>query len=421
MQIKNLREQLSTKKISVRELVNSYLEKIEKNSDLNAYTYVAEDIMEQVDIAQKEIEEGNIKLLTGIPISIKDNINVKGMPTTNGSKLFTENKIMTDATLVKNLKEHGAIILGKTNMDELAMGATGEASAFGTALNPLDKLRTAGGSSSGAAVSVAADLCVAAIGTDTGGSISQPASFCGITGHKPTHGLFDTSGVFKMVPDLDQAGPLAKSAEDCMVMLACMSNFAAGYPQEALENLKNFHIGVVEQFLEGKSLEPIKNVIKFLEERGATINYLDFPEVLEASDLYSHYAYSICAKFMDEKLKDHQHLLGKEALRRLELGRNFIKEGVFEEARAKKELLIKKSSEFLAKNPFIICPAATYEAPLFTDEIPHICTDWINLSGLPNLSTPMPVSGLPIGLSITSFPNMDGKILSLANLIEQCK
>ncbi|MCL2611238.1 MAG: amidase [Defluviitaleaceae bacterium] len=420
MQIQKLREQLSTKKISVRELANNYLERIENNKDLNAYTYIAEDIMEQADNAQKQIERGNIKLLTGIPISIKDNINVEGMPTTNGSKLFTGNKSKTDATLVQNLKEHGAIILGKTNMDELAMGATGEASAFGTSLNPLDKLRTAGGSSSGAAASVAADLCVAAIGTDTGGSISQPASFCGLTGHKPSHFMFDTSGVFKMVPDMDQAGPLAKSAEDCMVMLACMSAFACGYPQEPLENLKNFNIGVIEQFLEGEALNPIKNIIKFLEEKGANINYLDVPEAVEASDLYGHYAYSICAKFMDEHLKDHQHLLGKEALRRLELGRNFIKEGIFREAVVKKEALIKKASELLAQNTFIICPAATYKAPLFTEGIPHICTDWINLAGLPNLSTPMPVSGLPIGLSITSFPNMDGKILALAHLIEQC-
>ncbi|MCL1924126.1 MAG: amidase [Defluviitaleaceae bacterium] len=419
MQIRNLREALSTKKISVHELAKSYLERIEKNSDLNAYTYIAEDILEQADRAQQKINNGELKLLTGIPISIKDNINVESMPTTNGSSLFTKNKVKTDAALVKNLKEHGAIILGKTNMDELAMGATGESSSYGASLNPLDKTRTAGGSSSGAAVSVAADLCVAAIGTDTGGSISQPASFCGLTGHKPSHFMFDTSGVFKMVPDMDQAGPMAKSAEDCMVMLACMSAFASGYPQEPFENLNGLKIGVIEQFLEGEALEPIKNIIKLLEEKGAKITYLDFEEALTAGELYAHYAYSICSKFMDEKLKDHQHLLGKEAIRRLELGRTFIKEGIFSEAVSKKSLLTKKASELLAENTFIIGPSATYKAPMFSEEIPHICTDWINLAGLPNLSTPMPVSGLPIGLSITSFPRMDGKILALANLIEQ--
>ena len=416
MKIRELREQLLTKKIGVYELVKSYLETIEKNKDLNAYTYISEDVLKEANIAQEQINKGEVNILTGIPISIKDNINVSNMPTTNGSSLFTKNKIESDSAIVSNLKRAGAIILGKTNMDELAMGGTGEASFFGPSLNPHDKFRTAGGSSCGAAVSVAANLCVAAIGTDTGGSISGPASFCGITGYKPSHNLLDTGGVFKMVPQMDAVGPLAHSSEDCMEILYCMSGFNFDYRQEPYENLKGFSIAVIEQLLEEPIIKPLTEVIDFLKDKGATINYVSFEEAKE--EIYPYYAYSICSKFMDENLKSHQHLLGAEALRRLNLGREFIKNGSFNEAVHKREILIKKSSEILSKNMFIIGPTSNFSAPKFGEDKQNICTDWMNLVGLPNISTPMRVDGLPIGLSITSYPNMDGRILSIAHLIE---
>lgn len=418
MQIRKLRQQLMTKKIGARELAKSYLERIEKNKDLNAYSYISEDVLNEADKAQEKINKGEISLLTGIPISIKDNINVANMPTTHGSNLFIKRNANKDAAAVSNLKQLGAVILGKTNMDELAMGGDGTSSFFGPSLNPHDKLRTPGGSSSGAAVSVAADLCACAVGTDTGGSITQPSSFCGLTGFKPSNNLVNPSGLLMLVPEMDVIGPLAKSAEDCMEMLTCMSGLVFPYPQDGIENLKGVNIAVIEQFLVGDVVKPIEEVLNFFKDRGAIINYVSFQEATE--DVYSHYAYSICAKFIEEHFKGYEDLLGKEAIRRLNLGKEFINNGAFKESINKKEILAKKASEILSKNMFVVGPATSSVAPKFGENIPNICTDWINLSHLPNVSTPMKVSSLPLGLSITSYPNMDGRILALANLIEQC-
>ncbi|MEK7642454.1 MAG: amidase, partial [Patescibacteria group bacterium] len=181
--IKKARELLDKKEISTKELIEYYLKNIEaKNKDLNAYLEVYEDVLGQAEEAQKIIDSGNAKDLTGIPLAIKDNILIKGRKASAASKILENYTATYDATVIEKLKKEGVVFLGRTNMDEFAMGGSTENSSFGVTKNPHDTARVAGGSSGGSAVAVAADMALGALGSDTGGSVREPASFCGVIG-----------------------------------------------------------------------------------------------------------------------------------------------------------------------------------------------------------------------------------------------
>lgn len=218
--IKSIQNKFFKKEIKVIEFIKDYLKRIEKeNKEINAVLTLTPDLaLTQAEEVQKKIEKG-IKLpLLGIPCLIKDNILVEGIKCTAGSKILENYLAPYEATVIKKLKEAGAVILGKTNMDEFAMGSSGENSAFGLTKNPLDKTRVPGGSSSGSAAAVAANFSQFALASDTAGSIRQPASFCGIYGLKPTYGAVSRYGLIAMASSLDQIGPLAKSIEDLEII-----------------------------------------------------------------------------------------------------------------------------------------------------------------------------------------------------------
>ena len=217
--IKKAHEAMKNGEYTVRELVDAYLENIkEKNEELNAYLHLFTDIDQRVETAQKMLDEGKDTLMTGIPMGLKAIIAKKGQVTNASSKILENYKPPYSATVVEKLEEAGAVFLGSTNTDEFAMGGSTENSAFGVTHNPVDTDRVAGGSSGGSIAAVASDMALAALGTDTGGSIREPAAFCGVTGFKSTYGAVSRYGAYPMGSSFDQISPTAKTAEDAEIV-----------------------------------------------------------------------------------------------------------------------------------------------------------------------------------------------------------
>jgi aspartyl-tRNA(Asn)/glutamyl-tRNA(Gln) amidotransferase subunit A len=259
--IKKAHEDLVAKKYSVQELLNAYLKNIEeKNKNLNIYLSIFTETFEKKVVdAQKRIDEGGAGLLTGIPYAVKSIINIKGQKTNSASKILENYISPYNATVIEKLDEENAIPLGYANMDEFACGASGENSAFGSTKNPLDETRVSGGSSSGPAAAVAADMALFSLGTDTGGSIRQPSSFCGLVGVKPNYGRVSRKGSAAMGSSFDQISPITKNLEDNKIIL------------EVISGKDNFDMNVLDNrdFLNDKELKLKKRVAvprKFLEQ-----------------------------------------------------------------------------------------------------------------------------------------------------------
>ena len=257
---------------TIRDLVNEYLDVIkEKNHDINAYLEVYDDIDIQIEKAEKMFKDGNATLMTGIPMAIKDNMLCVDHIAGASSKILDGYKATYDAGVIKQLKEQGVIILGRTNMDEFAMGSSTETSAYGNTKNPLDTARVPGGSSGGAVSSVAMDGAMAALGSDTGGSIRQPAAFTGLVGLKPTYGAVSRFGIISMASSLDQVGPLGKTVRDVEIIFNAINAYdrldSTSIPLEKrkISNpSKPKRIGVPKEFLSGDGIE--KEVLQNFEE-----------------------------------------------------------------------------------------------------------------------------------------------------------
>ncbi|KKQ15622.1 MAG: Glutamyl-tRNA(Gln) amidotransferase subunit A, partial [Candidatus Daviesbacteria bacterium GW2011_GWA1_36_8] len=217
-------EMMKAGELTSVDLVSLCLQNIkEKNNELNVFLEVFDDVLDQARIADEIIKSGKGMKLTGIPIAIKDNILITGKKNSSGSKMLENYVASYDAFVIKKLKEHGAVLIGRTNMDEFAMGSSTENSAYGPVKNPIDPSRVPGGSSGGSAAAVASGMALASLGSDTGGSIRQPASFCGLVGMKPTYGVVSRSGLTAMSSSLDQIGPFGKTSEDAKIIFDCIS------------------------------------------------------------------------------------------------------------------------------------------------------------------------------------------------------
>ena len=298
--IKELRGLLDGGDITAQELVQYYLDRIEKlDEQIHAYITVNEKAMEQAEAAQKMIEAGTAGPLTGIVLGIKDNICTKGLRTTCASKMLGDFIPTYNATVSEKLEAQGAIFIGKLNMDEFAMGASTTTSHFGITRNPYDTERVPGGSSGGSAAAVAAGLCVASLGSDTGGSVRQPAAFCGVTGLKPTYGRVSRSGLVAFASSLDQIGPIAKSAKDCAILLDAISGAdpmdmtsRESEPVAPLmgQPIEGTVIGVPKEFY-GEGLNPeiraaVEEAIKKYEEMGCVIKEVSMPSLPYAIPAY---------------------------------------------------------------------------------------------------------------------------------------
>ena len=437
---------LINKEISALELTNAFLERIKKkDKEISAFLEVSED---QALKKAKEIDEmiakgEKLSLLAGIPMAVKDNILVKGIKTTCGSKILENYNSPYDATCIKKLKEKGVVILGKTNLDEFAMGASTENSAFFPTKNPYDLDRVPGGSSGGSCAAVSADLCCFALGSDTGGSIRQPASFCGVIGLKPTYGTVSRYGLVAFASSLDQIGPITKTLKDAEIVFEVISG------KDSLDStsidfqfspkdidLKNIKAGVPKEYLvEGidkEVKEAFTEAIEKAKKQGIKIEEISLPHTKYALSVYYLIATSEASAnlarydgikygFSSEKAKDLQEIyfqsrgrgFGKEVKRRIMLGTFALSAGYYDAYYLKAEkvrTLIK--SDFLQafKKVDIILTPVSPTLPFKLGEkindplqmyLSDIFTVSASLAGLPALSVPVAFKqNLPVGLQI---------------------
>jgi len=467
--IKQAHEGLKSKKFTSVELTKAYLDKIKTiDKEINAYLLVdKEGALTQAEEADKKVATGEFGMLCGIPCSIKDAIMVEGQKCTAGSKILENYVAPYDATVIKKLKEQGAVILGKTNMDEFAMGGSGENSAFGATKNPYDKKRVAGGSSSGSAASVAGNEACYSLGSDTGGSIRLPASFCGVVGLKPTYGAVSRLGLIPFGSSLDQIGPVAKTVEDCKIIFdAIKGKDPADSTSVELEignsklEIRNLRIGVPKEYFV-KGLDPqveklIRDAIKKAQNAGAKIVEISLPSVEFA--LACYYIIAPCeasanlARFdgikygfsdnsandlRDVYLKSRGHGFGDEVKRRIMIGTYALSSGYYDAYYKKAQEVRQLIKQDFAKAfdlsaggvDLIFCPVSPVLAIKIGERtndplsmyLMDICTVSVNLAGLPALSLPAGKTkdNLPVGLQIIGNHFQESKILDVALQMEK--
>ena len=443
----------------------AFLNRIGKlDKKISAFLTITEDsaLLEAKKIDDLISAGKNISILAGIPLSVKDNILVDGVRTTCASKILKNYIAPYDATCIKKLKKLGAIILGKTNLDEFAMGASTENSAFFPTKNPHDLTRVSGGSSGGSAAAVAADLCCYALGSDTGGSIRQPASFCGVVGLKPTYGAVSRYGLVAFASSLDQIGPITKTAEDAKVVFNAISgkdSLDSTSVELRIKNyelrIKDLRIGIPkEYFVEGMDKEVEKIIgqsIEKIEKMGAKIEEISLPHTKyvipayylintsEASANLSRYdgiKYGLSKtgnkNLLDVYLQSREDGFGDEVKRRIMLGTYALSAGYYDAYYLKAErirtLIIEDFNAVFKKVDVILTPTAP--TPAFkigeknTDSLSmYLCdifTASVNLVGLPAVSVPVGFtkSRLPVGLQIIGKPFEENKILEISKIYE---
>lgn len=448
--IEKVHESLKNKEYTSRQLVEEYLKVVkEKNKELNAYLEVYEDALAQADIADKRIVEGNMALLTGIPVAIKDNILFEGHAASAGSKIL-ENYLATyNSTVVKELINAGAVIMGRTNMDEFAMGSSTQTSAYGVSRNPYDTTRVPGGSSGGSAVAVAGDMALVALGTDTCGSVRQPSSFCGLVGLKPTYGAFSRYGIIAMGNSLDQVAPFGKNVRDVEIIFNTLSKYdkqdSTSIPEDMRSkiktNIKNNSktIGVPwHLFTEGVDpvvMENFKESIKKLEESGYKIVDIDLPyskyslavyyiimpaEVstnLSRFDGIRYGHHSDGENLMEVYMKSRGEGFGKEARRRIMLGTYVLSHGYYD-AYYNKAIKVRRKieeeiTEVFKKVDLIATPTTPTPAFKLGEKLDdpvamYLCDIFAapaNISGVPSIAIPSGKTNEGLPLSIQFMAN----------------
>ena len=468
LSLKEISQALEKKKFTSVELTQFFLNRVKKhNPSLNAFITVDEG--KSLAMAEKSdqlIQSGKKSILTGIPIAQKDIFCADGWKTTCGSKMLENFISPYDSTVIHKFNNAGAVNLGKTNMDEFAMGSSNETSYFGPVKNPWNLNCVPGGSSGGSAVAVAARLAPAATGTDTGGSIRQPASLCGFTGLKPTYGLVSRYGMIAFASSLDQAGPMAISAEDCALMLDVMTGHdekdstslnrkKENYSNSLNKKIDGLRIGIPKEFfedgLDSDAQKLIEEALKQYEKFGAKIvdislpnNYLAIPAYYviapaEASSNLSRYdgvRYGYRTKeyddLMDMYFKTRQEGFGDEVKRRILIGTYVLSAGYFDayylKAQKIRRLISNDFKVAYEKCDVIMGPSAPsvafksgekQEDPLamYLQDIFTIST---NLAGLPAMSIPAGfVNELPVGLQLIGNHFGESKILNAAHIFQK--
>ncbi len=459
-------------KATAVEAVRASLERIEEKEELY-HCYVTidkKDALLQAEAVQSRIEKGELTgPLAGVPAALKDNLCTEGMPTTCSSKILGNFVPAYSAEAVLNLKKAGAVILGKTNMDEFAMGSTTETSAFGETRNPWNPAHVPGGSSGGSAAAVAAGECFYALGSDTGGSIRQPASFCGIVGMKPTYGTVSRYGLIAYGSSLDQIGPLAKDVTDCAAVLesitshdvkdsTSMERSDTDFMAALVEDVKGMRIGIPKDYFgEGLDREVSDAVMRaagLLEEKGAVVETFDLSLVDYAIPAY----YTIAAAEASSNLErfdgikygyrtaeyEGLHSLykrtrsegfGEEVKRRIMLGSFVLSSGYYDayylKALKVKTLIKKAFDEAFSRYDVILGPTAPSTAPKLGESLTDplkmylgdIYTIAVNLAGLPGISIPcgLDKAGLPIGLQLIGDCFQEKKLLRTAYTYEKAR
>ena len=434
-------ELLQQKKISTEDLARACSRQIEKlNPKLNAFITVIDP--EEALKSQYVPNSASSLTLRGIPIAIKDLFDLAGVRTTIGSKFFAENIAAQDAFVVEKLKQAGAVIMGKTNTHEIALGITGNNPHYGTARNPWDSTRIPGGSSSGSAIAVATGMALGALGTDTGGSIRIPASLCGVVGLKPTFGRVSLRGVFPLSWNLDHVGPLGKSVKDAALILQIIAVYDPQDPA-SVKILTGEYLRHLEDSLNGRKialatgefietsdpevLKAVREVAKVFASMGCEIEEVDVSWLKEAALANKLMTQSDGATVHRERLREHPELFGDDIRRRLEDG---VKTPLTDYVLARRtQTEMKKRFElFFAAHDFLLTPTTPIAAPTIEghDAVEQAgrltrFTAPFNLGGLPALSVPcgFTTEGLPIGLQIVSRSWGEFKLLNAGYAFEQ--
>lgn len=437
--------------VTVKEAVEAVLDNIEKKED-TYHCYVTVDregALKQAEEIQKKIDDGTLSgPLAGVPVAIKDNMCTEGLLTTCSSKILYNFVPTFTSEAVLNLQKAGAVILGKTNMDEFAMGSTTETSAYGVTRNPWNPEHVPGGSSGGSAAAVAAEECFYALGSDTGGSIRQPASFCGVVGLKPTYGTVSRYGLIAYGSSLDQIGPLCKDVTDCATILEAIASHDSkdstsverqdtDFTSALIEDVKGMKIGIPRDYF-GEGLNPeVKEAVlkaaEVLKEKGAIVEEFDLSLVEYAIPTYYTIAAAEASSNLERfdgikygyRTEEYQGLhnmykksrsegFGAEVKRRIMLGSFVLSSGYYDayylKALRVKALIKKAFDEAFAKYDVILGPVAPTTAPKIGESLSDpiqmylgdIYTISINLAGLPGLSIPCgrDNKGLPIGMQL---------------------
>lgn len=458
-----------TTAVEATEAVLSLME--ERDEQLNCYVTVnKEKALEQSRAVQQKIEAGELTgPLAGVPVAIKDNMCTEGMLTTCSSKILGNFVPTFSAEAVLNLEKAGAIILGKTNMDEFAMGSTTETSAYGVTRNPWNTEHVPGGSSGGSAAAVAAGECFYALGSDTGGSIRQPASFCGVVGMKPTYGTVSRYGLIAYGSSLDQIGPLAKDVTDCATILEVIASHDekdstsvaredTDFTSALVDDVKGMRIGIPNDYFGEGLNEEVKAAVlqaaKVLEEKGAIVERFDLSLVDYAIPAY----YTIAAAEASSNLerfdgikygyrtpeyeglhnmykKSRSEGFGAEVKRRIMLGSFVLSSGYYDayylKALKVKALIKKAFDEAFAKYDVILGPVAPTTAPKLGESLADpiqmylgdIYTIAVNLAGLPGISLPcgQDSKGLPIGLQLIGDCFREKQLIQTAYTYEKAR
>ena len=467
-----LGKKIRSGEVKVIDAVNEALARIEAfDQDLNCYVTVdAEGARKRAEEVQTLIDEGSLTgPLAGVPVAIKDNMCTEGLLTTCSSKILYNFKPTYTAEAVKNLEKAGAVIIGKTNMDEFAMGSTTETSAFGETKNPWNTEHVPGGSSGGSCAAVAAEECSYALGSDTGGSIRQPSSFCGVTGIKPTYGTVSRYGLIAYGSSLDQIGPVAKDVTDCAVILEAIASYDpkdstsvkredCDFSEALVDDVKGMKIGIPRDYL-GEGLDPevkkaILSAAQVLKDKGAIVEEFDLSLVEYAIPAYyviaSAEASSNLARFDGVKYgyrteeyeglhnmykKSRSEGFGEEVKRRIMLGSFVLSSGYYDayylKALRTKALIKKAFDSAFEKYDVILGPAAPTTAPKLGESLSDpikmylgdIYTISVNLAGLPGITVPCgkDSKGLPIGLQLIGDCFKEKNIIRAAYSFERSR
>ena len=457
MTIKELSRGLSNGDFSSLDLTNYFLN---KEDDVSAYiSKLKKSALEQAKKADERIKSGERGELLGIPMAVKDNIMIKGVKCTSASLALKDYIPPYDATVIKKLKEAGVVFLGKTNLDEFAMGSSTESSYFGVTLNPCDKTRVPGGSSGGSAAAVASGLTVSALGSDTGGSIRQPAAFCGVVGLKPTYGSVSRYGLAAMASSLDQIGVISKNVEDAEIVFKSifgrdvMDSTSADYSFKDIDvNKSELKIGIPkEYFVDGMDQAMKEEIEQSIKDLDVDVVEISLPHtkyalsayyIITSSEVSSNmgkydglrYGFSdnSAKDLIDSYFKNRGGGFGKEVKRRIILGTHTLsagyKDAYYQKALEVRHLIRQDFLDAFKSVDLIITPVS----PSFPFKIGEKITDplemylldiftvTINLAGLPALSMPCSkVNNLPVGIQIIGKHFEEAKILSAAKQFEK--
>ena len=467
-----LGKKIKAHEVSVEEATRAALDAIAAKEDaVHSFVTVDEEgAMKRATEVQKLIDDGTLTgPLAGVPVAIKDNMCTKGMLTTCSSKILYNFIPTYTAEAVLNLEKAGAVILGKTNMDEFAMGSTTETSAFGETKNPWNTEHVPGGSSGGSCAAVAAEECFYALGSDTGGSIRQPSAFCGVTGIKPTYGTVSRYGLIAYGSSLDQIGPVAKDVTDCAAILEAITSYdekdstsikreETDFTSALVDDVKGMKIGIPRDYfgdgLDAEVRDAILAAAKKLEEKGAIVEEFDLSLVEYAIPAYyviaDAEASSNLARFDGVKYgyrtKDYEGLhnmykksrsegFGAEVKRRIMLGSFVLSSGYYDayylKALRTKALIKQAFDKAFAKYDVIFGPAAPTTAPKLGESLSDplkmylgdIYTVSVNLAGLPGISLPCGIDskGLPIGMQLIGDCFKEKNIIRAAYAFEQTR